>query len=150
VRAAAGGDVGNAFAAPTLLRAVTAFAVVRNLEEAFVEKGTEAAGQILAAGLPMSGGRQENGGKERIQGGEEAPQGEPGTELMEMMARPEKHMHRGGGGRGLGREPPSRATLALAERLGTWAVPFPGDHGGFGMNTEAFAAKLNEVLEVSR
>jgi hypothetical protein len=50
-------------------------AVVRNVEEAFVEKGTEAAGQILAAGLPMSGGRQENGGKERIQGGEEAPRG---------------------------------------------------------------------------
>jgi hypothetical protein len=47
-------------------------------------------------------------------------------------------------------EPPSRATLALADRLGTWAVPFPGDHGGFGMNTEEFAAKLNEVLEVSR
>jgi hypothetical protein len=25
---------------------------------------------------------------------------------------------------------------------------FPGDHGGFGMNTDAFAAKLDEVLEV--
>ena len=66
--------------------------VVRSVEETFVEKGTEAAGQALTAGLPMSGGRQENGGKERIPGGEEAPQGEPDKELMEMMARLEKNM----------------------------------------------------------
>ena len=151
--------------------------VVRNVEEAFVEKGTEAAGQILAAGLPMSGGRQENEGEERIPGGEEAPQGEPDTELMEMMARLEKSMEFFLGyevrpfatyspdlaalrasstrivaavGEDSDGEPPSRAALALAERLGTWAVPFPGDHGGFGINTEAFAAKLDELLEVSR
>jgi pimeloyl-ACP methyl ester carboxylesterase len=66
--------------------------VVRNVEEAFVEKGAEAAGQILTARLPMSGGRQENGGKERIPGGEEAPRVEPDKELMEMMARLEKNM----------------------------------------------------------
>ncbi len=36
--------------------------------------------------------------------------------------------------------------LALAERLGTRAVIFPGDHGGFGRAPEAFAGKLREVL----
>jgi hypothetical protein len=42
----------------------------------------------------------------------------------------------------------------VAERLGTTAVRFPGDHGGFlggeyGQTGEpdAFAAKLREVLE---
>lgn len=47
----------------------------------------------------------------------------------------------------------SRGGVATAERLGTEAVPFPGDHGGFlggeyGQMGEpdAFAAKLREVL----
>jgi pimeloyl-ACP methyl ester carboxylesterase len=151
--------------------------VVRSVEETFVEKGSEAAGQVLTAGLPMSGGRQENGGKERIPGGEEAPQGEPDKELTGMMARLEKNMEFFLGyevrpfatyspdlaalrasatrivtavGEDSDGEPPSRAALALAERLGTRAVVFPGDHGGFGMATEAFAARLDEVLEVSR
>ncbi|MFI6485890.1 alpha/beta fold hydrolase [Nonomuraea sp. NPDC050663] len=46
-----------------------------------------------------------------------------------------------------------RAAQAVAERLGSTAVTFPGDHGGFlggeyGMTGEpdAFAAKLREVL----
>jgi pimeloyl-ACP methyl ester carboxylesterase len=151
--------------------------VVRSVEETFVEKGTEAAGQALTAGLPMSGGRQENGGKERIPGGEEAPQGEPDKELMEMMARLEKNMEFFLGyevrpfatyspdlaalrasatrivaavGEHSDGEPPSRAAHALAERLGTGPVAFPGDHGGFGMNTDAFASRLDEVLEVRR
>ncbi|MDQ6617692.1 MAG: alpha/beta hydrolase [Actinomycetota bacterium] len=42
--------------------------------------------------------------------------------------------------------PMYRATLALAERLGTKPAVFPGDHGGFGVAPEAFAAKLHEVL----
>ena len=47
----------------------------------------------------------------------------------------------------------SRGAFAVAERLGTTAVTFPGDHGGFfggeyGQSGEpdAFAAKLREVL----
>jgi pimeloyl-ACP methyl ester carboxylesterase len=47
----------------------------------------------------------------------------------------------------------SRGAVAVAERLGTRAVSFPGDHGGFlggeyGQTGEpdAFAAKLREVL----
>jgi pimeloyl-ACP methyl ester carboxylesterase len=37
--------------------------------------------------------------------------------------------------------------LALAKRLGTEAVTFPGDHGGFGSHASDFAVKLREVLE---
>ena len=37
--------------------------------------------------------------------------------------------------------------LALAERLGTEPVVFPGDHVGMATQPEAFAAKLNEVFE---
>jgi hypothetical protein len=46
-----------------------------------------------------------------------------------------------------------RGAEAVAERLGTEAVPFPGDHGGFlggeygqAGDPDAFAAKLREVL----
>jgi pimeloyl-ACP methyl ester carboxylesterase len=49
---------------------------------------------------------------------------------------------------------PQRSAIAVAERLGTPAVMFPGDHGGFfggeyGQMGEpdAFAAKLREVLQ---
>ncbi|MDP9864795.1 MULTISPECIES: alpha/beta fold hydrolase [Streptosporangium] len=43
-------------------------------------------------------------------------------------------------------EPPYRASFAVAERLGTLPVVFPGDHGGFGAQPEEFAAKLHEVI----
>jgi pimeloyl-ACP methyl ester carboxylesterase len=46
-------------------------------------------------------------------------------------------------------EPPHRAAVALAERLGTKPVAFPGDHGGFGAEAGAFAARLREVLTSS-
>jgi pimeloyl-ACP methyl ester carboxylesterase len=36
--------------------------------------------------------------------------------------------------------------LALAERLGTEAVTFPGGHGGYASHPAAFAAQLHEVL----
>jgi pimeloyl-ACP methyl ester carboxylesterase len=43
---------------------------------------------------------------------------------------------------------PSRAALAVAERLGTDAVIFPSHHGGFGQqgDPDAFAATLRRVL----
>jgi pimeloyl-ACP methyl ester carboxylesterase len=37
--------------------------------------------------------------------------------------------------------------LALAERLGTEAVEFPGDHVGMATHPEAFTAKLHEVFQ---
>jgi pimeloyl-ACP methyl ester carboxylesterase len=39
-----------------------------------------------------------------------------------------------------------RATRALAERLGTPAVEFPGDHGGFMADPEGFATTIRKVL----
>jgi pimeloyl-ACP methyl ester carboxylesterase len=39
-----------------------------------------------------------------------------------------------------------RAAAALADRLGTAIVRLPGDHGGFMMQPDAFAAKLQEVF----
>lgn len=36
--------------------------------------------------------------------------------------------------------------LALADRLGTTAVTFPGDHSGFFAHPDAFARKLDEVF----
>jgi pimeloyl-ACP methyl ester carboxylesterase len=41
---------------------------------------------------------------------------------------------------------PGRAAVAIAERLGTAPVIFPGDHGGFGSQPEAFATTLRQVL----
>jgi pimeloyl-ACP methyl ester carboxylesterase len=43
--------------------------------------------------------------------------------------------------------PAYQATLAVAERLGTQVVHFPGLHGGFQTHAEAFAEQLHEVLE---
>lgn len=40
----------------------------------------------------------------------------------------------------------NRTAAALAERLATELVVFPGDHGGFAGEPEAFAARLREVL----
>lgn len=39
-----------------------------------------------------------------------------------------------------------RAGVALAERLGTDVVVFPGDHGGYSSHPDAFAELLYKVL----
>ena len=38
-----------------------------------------------------------------------------------------------------------RSTLALAERLGTPAIPLPGDHAGFMADPEGFAAAVRRA-----
>jgi pimeloyl-ACP methyl ester carboxylesterase len=43
-------------------------------------------------------------------------------------------------------EPPHRAALAVAERLGITAVEFPGGHGGFGTDSDVFAETLRTAL----
>jgi pimeloyl-ACP methyl ester carboxylesterase len=40
-----------------------------------------------------------------------------------------------------------RASCALADRLDSRPLVFPGDHGGFGMHAEAFARILSEVFD---
>lgn len=42
-----------------------------------------------------------------------------------------------------------RAAIALAAELGTAVAEFPGDHGGFGGEQEAFAATLRDVVTES-
>lgn len=51
-----------------------------------------------------------------------------------------------GGGTTAKGEAAHRATVALAERLGTPVVDFPGDHGGYGAEPELFATVLRRVL----
>jgi pimeloyl-ACP methyl ester carboxylesterase len=40
-----------------------------------------------------------------------------------------------------------RAAVALAERLGTDPIVFPGDHGGYGSHAAAFAERLDQALK---
>ena len=40
----------------------------------------------------------------------------------------------------------NRTAVALADRLGTTVVDFPGDHGGFLALAEQFARELDQVL----
>jgi hypothetical protein len=145
-------------------------AVMRDVEDTFGAKGAGPAGEILNAALRMSGGGEED---DRAPGGGPAPQEEPDPETMQMMARMGQNfvffigyevppfarytpdiaalraspvrvaMAVGEASRG---EPPYRAAFAVAERLGTEPVVFPGDHGGFGSEAVAFAAKLRDVL----
>ena len=145
-------------------------AVMRDVEDTFGAKGAGPAGEVLNAALQMSGDGEED---DRAPGSGPAPKGDPDPETMQMMARMGQNfvffigyevppfarytpdiaalraspvrvaMAVGEASRG---EPPYRAACAVAERLGTEPVVFPGDHGGFGSEAVAFAAKLREVL----
>jgi len=41
---------------------------------------------------------------------------------------------------------PHKSAVQLAKRLGTQAVMFPGDHGGFQTHPAEFAERLHTVL----
>jgi pimeloyl-ACP methyl ester carboxylesterase len=147
-------------------------AVIRDVEDTFATDGAGAAMQVLGAAFAASGSAAADR-EGRMPGGGEAPQGQPDPETMAMMARLQKNMEFFIGyevppfntyvpdlaaleassmrvvaavGEASEGEPPYRAALALAERLGTAPVTFPGDHGGFGNQPEAFATRLHEVL----
>jgi pimeloyl-ACP methyl ester carboxylesterase len=152
-------------------------ALMQDVEDAFAKEGADAATAILGAGLQMQGGEPDDGGEERIPGGAEAPQGAPDPETAEMMARMAKNMEFfigyevppfgryvpdlaalrsssarivAAAGEASAGEPPHRVAFALAEQLGSQAVLFPGDHGGFGLHAGEFAALLDEVLSTRR
>jgi pimeloyl-ACP methyl ester carboxylesterase len=103
----------------------------------------------------------------------QAAGGPPSPEMMERMARMARNMERFlahgmreagafvpniaalragppriliAGGEASGDQLAYRAAVAVAERLGTTIVRFPGDHGGFTTHPEAFAVRLQEVL----
>jgi pimeloyl-ACP methyl ester carboxylesterase len=116
-------------------------------------------------------------GAERIPGGADPPQGEPDPETMAMLARLERNFEffigcevppfaryapdiaallassvrvvAAVGDASPARNPEYRGALAVADRLGTRPVLFPGDHGGFGNRPEEFASRLHEVLSSS-
>lgn len=46
-----------------------------------------------------------------------------------------------------GEQPARRATFALAELLGTPVASQPGAHGGWGSDPQAFAERLDEILQ---
>jgi pimeloyl-ACP methyl ester carboxylesterase len=134
------------------------------------------AGFAASGGGQAEGGAAADG-PQGIPGGAETPRGEPDPEMMEIMARIQKNMEffigyevppfaryapdiaalRGSSAHvvaavGDASEralPQYRAALAVAEQLGTQPAVFPGDHGGFGDQREAFAARLHEVLSSS-
>jgi pimeloyl-ACP methyl ester carboxylesterase len=52
-------------------------------------------------------------------------------------------------GRTSGETMPRRSAMALAERLGTQIVEFPGGHSGYALRPREFASRLREVLASS-
>ena len=151
-------------------------ALMQDVEDAFAKEGAGAAMAIFGAGMQMRGGEPDDDGEERIPGGAQSPHDEPDPETAAMMARMGKNMEFfigyevppfgryvpdiaalrsssvrivAAAGEASAGEPPHRVAFALAEQLGSQAVLFPGDHGGFGTQTVEFAAKVDEVLSTS-
>jgi pimeloyl-ACP methyl ester carboxylesterase len=143
--------------------------VIRQVDEAYRRDGAGAAQQILGAALQMRDGTEED---DRIPGGAVAPP-EPDPEMIEAMGRMGRNADFFVGyevppfagyspdydglaaspvrvvpavGEGSVGEPPYRAAVAVAERLGVPTAVFPGDHGGFGTAAPAFATKLAGIL----
>ncbi len=146
--------------------------VVRNVADAFAREGAGGAMQVLGTAFAASGDAAPDL-EGRMPGGAEAPHGEPDPATTAMLARVEKNMEFFIGyevptfnqyvpdiaallrsstrvvpavGEASKGQPPYQAAFAVAERLGTEPAVFPGDHGGFGAQPEAFAARLHEVL----
>ncbi|MEV0664881.1 alpha/beta fold hydrolase [Actinomadura luteofluorescens] len=145
--------------------------VMADVERAYRDGGVGPAMGTFGAALGMAGGEEEGPAEE----GPAAEQEPPSPEMREMFARFEKNTDFFVGYEvpGFGRykpdvealrgssvrivpaageesvgEPPHRAALELAERLGTSAEIYPGDHGGFGPHAAAFAARLAETFPV--
>jgi len=138
--------------------------VIRDVEAAFKAGGSAAAGRVLGEALGMGGGQDDG----RVPGG-----GVLDPEMAAMLARfavnnefflefevppfsryaPDAAALKGvttrvvpvAGAASAG-EPPARAAYAVGELLGVPVETFPGDHGGFGLEVEAFARRLDEVI----
>jgi pimeloyl-ACP methyl ester carboxylesterase len=134
--------------------------VIRQVEDAYRTGGPGAAMEAFSTGLEMGGGSE--------------PQPAPDQETLAMMGRMGRNLDffiayevppfaefipdlvalkasrvvLAVGDASVG-EAPHRAAFAVAERLGTEPELFPGDHGGFGTESEAFAARLRDVLTAS-
>lgn len=150
--------------------------VLAEVADAYRTGGPGAAFGVFGAAMGMRGDQpsgEDGDGGDRIPGGQDAPQGQPDPEMLAMMGRMEKNMEFfiayevppvgrwtldldalraaptrvvAAAGEDSTGEPPHRAALALAERLGTEPVLFPGDHGGFGQQVDTFGPRLQQVL----
>ena len=127
-----------------------------------------------AGGTRPDGGDAADPTQGRIPGGATAPQGEPDPETLAMIGRIEKNMEffigyevpgfaryvpdfealqaasarlvAAVGATSEDWQPYYRAAVAVADQLGGRPLVFPGDHGGFGADPDAFATSLHEVL----
>ena len=134
----------------------------RQMHDLYRRDGTAAAIQMFLSGTGLNAGSDRSG-----------PPSEPSPEMQETMARiwrnwdfffahlivpwtayvPDVAAIRAAstrtvvaGGSASRGQMAYRAAAALAERLGTDLVEFPGDHGGFAGEPGAFAEKLDLVL----
>jgi hypothetical protein len=141
-------------------------AMLDEVERTFAAEGPAAANAVLGRGLDMGPAEED-----RAPGG--GPAEPPDAETLGMFGRLEKNFAffigyevppfgryvpdyatlRSGGvrivpaaGAASAGEPPHRAAHALGARLGTATATVPGDHGGFGQQVPAFAARLDELL----
>ncbi|TDD32657.1 alpha/beta hydrolase [Actinomadura sp. KC06] len=148
--------------------------VIADVERAYRDGGVGPAMATFGAALGMSDDDDGQADQESAAPDHEA--GAPDPEMLEMFARFEKNTDFFVGYEvpGFGRwvpdiealrrstarivlvageksagEPPHRAAHALAERLGTTAETYPGDHGGFGTEAEEFATRLHAVFSAS-
>ncbi|MEV4620047.1 alpha/beta hydrolase [Asanoa sp. NPDC049573] len=144
----------------------TLMAMVDEVEKTFAAEGPAAANAVLQRGLDMG---PADDAQERAPGG--GPAETPDPETLAMFGRlehnfgffigyevppfsryvPDYAALRGvdivpAAGEASVGQPPHRAALALGERLGTAAASVPGDHGGFGQQVPAFAARLDGLL----
>ncbi|GAA4468033.1 alpha/beta fold hydrolase [Phytohabitans houttuyneae] len=149
--------------------------VMREVEAAYRDGGSAAAGQVLGAALGMSGAPSGDEGEDRVPGGAEAPP-ELDPQTAAMLARfaannefflefevppfaryvPDGHALKSGStrvvpaaGAASEGEPPARAAHAVGALLGVPVATFPGDHGGFGLETALFARRLDDVLRAA-
>ncbi|MEU8798854.1 alpha/beta hydrolase [Spirillospora sp. NPDC048819] len=147
--------------------------VFSDVERAYRDGGVGPAMAAFGAALGMDGGGD---GGEDGEGDGHGAAGAPDPEMLEMFARFEKNTDFFVGyevptfgrslpdldalrasstrivlaaGRESAGEPPYEATHILAGRLGIKAETYPGDHGGFGAEAEAFAARLDGTFTAS-
>nr|WP_176579847.1 alpha/beta hydrolase [Actinomadura macra] len=144
--------------------------VIGRVEAAYAEGGAGPAMATFGAEMGFGDGDRDDGPRE------EAEQEAPDQETLEMFQRFQRNTdffigyevppfgrHRLDvdglrsstariilvAGEGSAGQPPHDAARAAAELLGTTAETWPGDHGGFGAEAGAFAARLDVLFTKS-
>ncbi|WP_242908912.1 alpha/beta hydrolase [Actinomadura terrae] len=145
--------------------------VVHEVKDVYAESGSAAA--MARFGALTSGPEGDAAPDAAPQEAEAGPPQEPDAETLEMFARFQKNADvffpyelspfvrapldeaalRSSGvrivlvaGEASAGQPAHRAAHVAADRLGTKAETWPGDHGGFGTEAAAFATRLNALF----